>query len=344
MLTQTLHNDITLIEITNSLGARVLLSSLGAGIVSIVVPDCHGHMADVVIGYADIESYRGDGPCAGKIPGRFANRIAKGRFCLDGHEYSLAINNGPNALHGGPTGFQNRNWQTDEVTDNSVTFTYCSADGEEGYPGCLTAHARYLWTDDCRLELQMWAEVEGKPTVINLTNHSYFNLGGHEKPSVLEHLLRLNASRWLPTDDSLIPLTEAPQPVAGTPMDFTSAKPLGRDIRADFPALRYGKGYDNCWLIDRTADGLTEAAVLSDPASGRTLTVLTDQPAVQVYTGNWLDDSPAGKDGVRYRDYCAVAIECQDCPDAPNRPDFPSTRLNPGDRYRRTIEFRFSNT
>ncbi|MDE6097615.1 MAG: galactose mutarotase [Muribaculaceae bacterium] len=346
MLNQTLQGDITLVCITNSIGAKVVLSSLGAGINSIIVPDSNGSMADVVIGYANPADYLADGPCAGKIPGRYANRIARGHFSIDGHEYSLAINNGPNALHGGPTGFQNRIWQVKDVFDNSVTFHYRSADGEEGYPGTLDVFARYIWSDDCRLTLEMWASVEGRPTVINLTNHAYFNLGGHQKPSVLDHTLMLNASQWLPTDDTLIPLPSAPADVAGTPMDFTEAKSLGRDIKADFPALKYGKGYDNCWLIDRNdnnADKHTVAAVLSDPDSGRTLTVSTDQPAVQIYTGNWLEGCPTGKDGVTYHDYCAVAIECQNCPDAPNRPDFPSPLLKPGDTYRRTIEFHFGN-
>ncbi len=342
MLTQNRHGEITLLTITNTIGAKVVLSSLGAGIVSIVVPDAKGCMADVVIGYANPDDYLADGPCAGKIPGRYANRIAKGRFELDGNAYSLAINNGPNALHGGPTGFQNRIWQVEDVFDNSVTFHYTSADGEEGYPGKLNAYARYIWTDDCTLRLEMWATVEGRPTVINLTNHAYFNLGGHEKPSVLNPQLRLNASHWLPTDDTLIPLPSAPQPVAGTPMDFTVAKPIGRDIKVDFPALVYGKGYDNCWLIDGADGNMAVAAELTDPESGRSLTVSTDQPAVQVYTGNWLEGCPAGKDGVTYHDYCAVAIECQNCPDAPNRGDFSSPRLNPGETYRRTIEFRFS--
>ena len=342
MLTQNINGKITLLTITNAIGAQVVLSSLGAGIVSIVVPDAKGRMADVVIGYDNPDDYLADGPCAGKIPGRYANRIARGHFELDGNAYSLAINNGPNALHGGPTGFQNRIWQVEDVFDNSVTFHYTSDDGEEGYPGKLNAYARYIWTDDCALRLEMWATVEDRPTVINLTNHAYFNLGGHEKPSVLNHQLRLNASRWLPTDETLIPLPSAPQPVAGTPMDFTAAKPIGRDIKADFPALLYGKGYDNCWFIDGADGNMAVAAELTDPESGRRLTVSTDQPAVQVYTGNWLEGCPAGKDGVTYHDYCAVAIECQNCPDAPNRCDFPSPRLNPGETYRRTIEFKFS--
>lgn len=340
MLTQNINGKITLLTITNAIGAKVVLSSLGAGIVSIVVPDAKGRMADVVIGYDNPDDYLADGPCAGKIPGRYANRIARGHFELDGNAYSLAINNGPNALHGGPTGFQNRIWQVEDVFDNSVTFHYTSDDGEEGYPGKLNAYARYIWTDDCALRLEMWATVEDRPTVINLTNHAYFNLAGHNSGSVLSHKLRLNASRYLPTDDTLIPTGEL-APVAGTPMDFTEPKELGQDIRADFPALIYGKGYDNCWVIDEADGSLRTIAVLTEEKSGRTLTVSTTQPGVQVYTGNWLAGCPANKAGRSYDDYDGVAIECQGFPDAPNKAGFPSAVLRPGEKYEQTISFNF---
>ncbi len=284
-----------------------------------------------------------DGPCAGKVPGRYANRIARGRFAIDGHEYTLAINNGPNALHGGPTGFQNRIWTLVEADDRRAVMEYVSADGEEGYPGTLTARATYTWSDDCELRLELSATVEGKPTVVNLTNHAYFNLAGHDAGTVLDHTLRLAASRWLPTDDTLTPTGEI-APVAGTPMDFTEPKALGRDIRADFPALTYGKGYDNCYVLDPApAPGAERlAAVLADPASGRVLTVATTQPGVQVYTGNWLAGCPASKSGTEYADYDGVAIECQGFPDAPNRADFPSQVLRPGEEYRHTISFKFT--
>lgn len=331
----------TLVTLVNARGASVTLSTLGAGIVSVIVPDKKGNMADVVLGYADPADYLADGPCAGKVPGRYANRIARGHFEIDGKKYSLNINNGPNALHGGPTGFQNRLWTLVRHGAGHVVMQYVSASGEEGYPGSLTARATYTWTDDCTLRLDLEA-VTDAPTVVNLTNHAYWNLAGHNAGSVLDHTLELRASRWLPTDDTLIPLPGEPAPVAGTPMDFTAAKPLGRDIRADFPALKYGKGYDNCWVIDGYEKGtLRTAAVLTDPDSGRRLTVRTTQPGVQVYTGNWLTGSPMGKDGAVYEDYCAVAIECQHYPDAPNRPDFPTTRLDPGETLHETIEFHF---
>lgn len=213
-------------------------------------------------------------------------------------------------------------------------------DGEEDYPGTLTARIAYAWDDDCCLTVLLEAACDA-PTIVNLTNHSYWNLAGENAGSVLGHELRLHASRWLPTDETLIPTGELAG-VAGTPMDFRTSKPLGRDIRADFPALRYGKGYDNCWAVDDwRADEETTVAELYDPKSGRRLSVRSTQPGVQVYTGNWLAGSPLSKSGRPYADYDGVAIECQGFPDAPNRPDFPSAELRPGEAYRRTIRFRF---
>ncbi len=325
-------------RMTNSAGAYVELGSIGAAILSIVVPDRDGKMADVVIGYEDPLSYIGDGPCCGKTPGRFANRIAKGRFTLDGKNYSLPINNGPNHLHGGPDGFMNKVWDS-RIEGDSVEFMYFSEDGESGYPGNLKSVVRYEWGDDNALKITYTAQTDA-PTVVNLTNHAYFNLAG--KGKILDHELLLNASEYLPTDKDLIPLGES-EPVAGTPMDFTNAKPLGRDIKADFPALNYGKGYDNCFLIDGYEPGqLQTAAELHDPESGRLLEVISTQPAVQVYTGNWLDGCPKGKGGVEYHEYDAVAIECQHLPDSPNQPDYPSTELRPGETYQEAIIYSFS--
>lgn len=332
--------DATIIRLTNDHGAWVELSSLGAGITGLGVADREGNIENVALNYADDASYFEDGPCMGKIPGRYANRIAKGIFRLGDKEYQLAVNNGPNHLHGGPTGFQNRLWECRELP-NGVRFTYVSADGEEGYPGQLRVTADYIWSENDILDLYLRA-VTDKDTVVNLTNHCYWNLRGAQSGSVLDQELRLNASRWLPTDETLIPVGE-PAPVAGTPMDFTTAKPLGRDIRADFPALKYGKGYDNCFLLDGwKRNYLTEAATLHDPVSGRTLRLATTQPGVQVYTGNWLDGCPAGPDGYRYHDYDGVAIECQGFPDAPNHPGFPDQTLRPGQLYDQHIRFTFS--
>lgn len=324
--------------ITNSKGASVVLSNIGAAIVSINVPDRNGKLGDVVLGYGKAESYFGDGPCAGKCPGRFANRIAKGKFELGGKKYELPINNGPNHLHGGPDGFQNQVWDS-RKSKGGVEFIYVSKDGEAGYPGNLKVMARYDWSENNELFLTFTARTD-RETVVNLTNHAYFNLNG--KGSVLRHYLKLNASEYLPTDDSLIPLGE-PEAVAGTPMDFQNAKTLGRDIKKDFPALNYGKGYDACWCIDGYMPGqLQDAAELYSKVSGRVLKVTTTQPGIQVYTGNWLEGCPAGKRGRIYHDYDAVALECQHFPDSPNEPEYPCTVLKPGKLFKEAIIFAFS--
>lgn len=335
----TCGKEIYLYTLTNENGAYVQLSSIGAGIVSIVVPDKDGKLADVVLGYPEAASYFADGPCAGKVPGRYANRIALGKFSLDGVEYTLPVNNGPNHLHGGPDGFQNKVWESREA-DGGVEFLYYSEDGEMGYPGALKAVARYDWTDENELRLTLTAESDA-PTVVNLTNHAYFNLNGEGNGDILGHVLRLNASEYLPTSDSLIPVGES-EPVAGTPMDFVTDKVIGAEIKADFPALNYGKGYDNCWVIDGYEPGqIQEAAELYSPESGRVLSVYTTQPGVQIYTGNWLSGCPAGKDGHVYEDYTGVAIECQNFPDAPNKPDYPTAVLRPGEVYEQAIIFAF---
>ena len=326
-----------MIHLINKSGASVMLTERGAGIVSIVVPDRNGVMGDVVLGYRDEESYLADGPCAGKIPGRFANRIDGGRFTLDGKEYQLVKNNPGYQLHGGPDGFSNRLWKASRISDTEVILTLDSPDGDQGYPGNMHVEATYTWSDDNSLTLSIKATTDA-PTIINLTNHTYWNLDGEDSGSILDHVLKLNASRWLATSEALIPTGEL-APVEGTPMDFRTAKPIGRDIKADFPALKYGKGYDNCWVLDG-APGLKLAAELSSTASGRRLEIWTDQPAAQVYTGNWLDGSPLSKSGRSYRDYDGVAIECQGFPDAPNHPDFPSCVLRPGETCFRTVIFR----
>lgn len=333
--------EIDIVRITADSGAWVEFSSLGAGILGVGVPDRDGRIENVALRYADPAEYLNDGPCMGKVPGRYANRIAAGRFGIDGSEYSLAVNNGPNALHGGPTGFQNRLWRMHPLP-NGVRFTYVSGNGEECYPGTLRATAEYTWSENLVLNLYLRAETDA-PTVVNLTNHAYWNLRGATAGSALDQTLRLRASRYLPTDSTLIPTGEL-APVAGTPMDFTVAKPLGRDIRASFPPLEYGKGYDSCWALDGWREGhfIADAAVLADPVSGRVMTVGTTQPGVQVYTGNWLEGCPAGPDGHRYADYSGVAIEAQGFPDAPNRPSFPSQLLLPGGRYDQHIRFSFS--
>ncbi len=331
--------EITLFTLENENGASVTLSTLGAGIVSVVVPDADGNLADVALGYGNAADYLYDGPCMGKIPGRYANRIAAGHLEIDGVVHQLAINNGPNALHGGPEGFQNQIWEAEMDDADRVVFSLVSPDGDAHYPGEVRARVAYTWTEDNVLRIDLGA-VTDAPTVVNLTNHAYFNLAGEGSGSVLDHELQLMADHYLPTDDTLIPTGEL-APVAGTPMDFTQFKTLRRDIEADFPALHYGKGYDNCWVLNGGEQELRTAAILRHKASGRVLEVVTDQPAVQVYTGNWLDGCPTGKDGHVYHDYDGVAIECQGMPDAPNKPHFPSQLLLPESEYKKTIFFEF---
>lgn len=337
---ETRVGTITYVTLINRKGASIVLSSLGAGIVSVNVPDKTGKIGDVVIGYDDPADYMGDGPCAGKIAGRYANRIAKGRFVLDGVEYNLPINNGSNHLHGGPDGFQNKIWNVDKVTDTTVVFTLHSPDGDSGYPGNLDVKASYRWYNDNTIKLTLEAKTDA-PTVVNLTNHSYFNLSGHESSSIQLHRLKINATRYLPTDSELVPLGNL-STVVGSPMDFKTEQFIGARLTVNFDALKYGKGYDSCWAVDGYVPGkIQPVAFLSESASGRTLEISSDQPGVQVYTGNWLTGSPVGKNGVIYKDYSAVAIECQDFPDAPNNPDFPSTVLRPGEKYVRHINFHF---
>lgn len=332
--------DIKLITLVNRSGASVVLTSIGAGIVEVNVPDKTGTIGDVALGYSNPEDYIGDGPACSKIPGRYANRIAKGLFSLDGVEYTLPINVGPNCNHGGDHGFHNRNWEVKEQTDDSVVFAYLSRDGEAGFPGNLHAEAKYVWTDDNELQLTLSATTDA-PTVVNLTNHAYWNLNGHDSGSIFSQLLKLEADNYLPTDETLIPTGEI-APVEGTPMDFRSFKAIGKDIDADFPALKTGKGYDACWVVNDAEDGqLRKVATLMDETSGRILEVSSDQPGVQIYTGNWLSGCPKNKAGRGYNDYDGVAIECQGFPNSPNTPSFPTTVLRPGETYKRHINFTF---
>ena len=243
-------------------------------------------------------------------------------------------------MHGGNVGFQNKIWEC-EMQGDSVVFTLESPDGDEKYPGCLNVRVAYTWSDDNILKIELGA-VTDAPTVLNLTNHTYFNMAGEDREgTALDQVLQLNCSRYLVTDADLIPTGEMAT-VEGTPMDFTQPKVIARDIKQDFPALNYGKGYDNCWIVDGYEDGdLHLAAVLCDKQSGRMVEISTDQPAAQVYTGNWLEGCPLSKSGKQYHDYDGVAIECQGMPDAPNHDNFQSPVLRPDEEYRRTIIFDF---
>lgn len=332
--------EITVYRLENESGAWVELSTLGAGIAGVAVPDKDGKIGEVALAYTDPADYIADGPCLGKCPGRYANRIAKGHLEVDGKLYQLAINNGPNALHGGPEGFQNQIWQARELPDG-IEFSYHAKDGEENYPGNLDLTATYTWSEDNVLTLKFHATSD-RDTVINMTNHAYWNLDGADAGFVGDQEMQIKADAFLPTDDTQIPTGEF-APVDGTPMDFKAFKKIGKDLKADYEPLHIGKGYDHCWVIRDWEPGrmIEDAVVLKSEKSGRTLRVSSDQPGVQIYTGNWLAGSPRNKSGRSYEDYDGVAIEMQGFPDAPNKPHFPSQSLAPGQTYDRTILFAF---
>lgn len=331
---------IILYTMTNSTGASVGLTNYGAAIVSVIVPDKNGVLSDVALGYGKWQDYIADGPASGKSVGRYANRIARGKFTLEGKEYRLAVNNGPNHLHGGPSGFQNRVWESRVETDR-VVFSYLSVAGEEGYPGELTVEACFDWDDDCNLEITYFAKTDAT-TIVNLTNHVYFNLKGDAQGTIHDHYLQLAAEKFLPTDDTAIP-TGILESVVGTPMDFLTPHLIGERIEDNYVHLKYGKGYDHCWAVDGYAEGkLSFAGELHEPTSGRRVRVSTTQPGIQIYTGNWLSGSPLSKTGAEYVDRSGVAMECQAFPDSPNKTNFPSVVLTPEQTYQEKIVYSFS--
>jgi aldose 1-epimerase len=317
------------------------IATYGGVVVSLKVPDRAGKIADVVLGFDNLDGYVANfnGPSDaffGALIGRYANRIAHGSFTLDGQKYSLPRNNGENTLHGGPHGFNNVVWKAKPIA-NGVELTYLSKDGEEGFPGNLTAVVRYtLLKGDLRIE---YSATTDKDTVINLTNHSYFNLAG--QGTILDHQLTLHASRFTPVDAGLIPTGEL-KPVESTPFDFRQATAVGARIGADDEQLHLGHGYDHNWVLDSGGGKLAEAAEVYDPSSGRVLKVLTDQPGIQFYSGNFLDGSIKGKGGKPLEFRSALCLETQHFPDSPNHPDFPSTELKPGERYRTVTVYSFS--
>jgi len=314
--------------------------TFGGVIERVEVPDRTGQTANVVLGLDSLDGYLHRSPYFGALPGRFANRIAGGRFVLDGVEYQLICNDGPNSLHGGPNGFGKRIWTLEESSDRHVTLGLVSVDGDEGYPGTL--HVRVTYTvDGPDLRIDYRARTD-RPTVLNLTNHSYFNLTGEGSGSVLDHLLQVDADAFLPVTATSIPTGEV-RPVAGTPFDFRASTPIGSRIRqADEQILR-SLGYDHTWVLRPDPGlGLRPAARLHDPMSGRTLEVLTTQPGVQVYTANKLTGALAGPSGRSYRQGDAVCFETQHFPDSPNQPEFPSTVLRPGEEFASTTVFRFT--
>lgn len=330
-------SPIELFTLENGNGMVVRAMTLGATLTAVEVPDRAGKRENVTLYLETAEQYVQGHPCFGSVCGRYANRIAQGRFVLDGVEYRLAKNNGPNHLHGGIEGFHKRNWTAATVEGDGyvgVRFSLESPDGDEGYPGAVTASVTYRVTTDHRLEMEYEA-VTDKPTVINLTNHAYWNLAGAGNGDVLAHLLRIFADRYLPVDATLIPLGP-PASVEGTPFDFRQEKAIGKDIAGT------NGGYDHCFVLNRTQEGVLEpCAVLRDPKSGRVMEVFTTQPGVQVYTANGLNGS-LGAAGKSYPKYGAVCLETQHFPDSPNRPDYPSTVLRPGEKYHQMTVHHFS--
>ncbi len=319
----------------------VKVITYGAIVTEIHVPDAKGKTADVALGFNHLEGYLAGHPYFGAAVGRVANRVAKGKFSLDGKDYTLAVNNGPNSLHGGLKGFDKVVWKAEDVSGPSgpaVKLTYVSPDGEEGYPGKLTATITYTVTEDEALRIDYTATTD-KATPINLTNHSYFNLGGPGSGTILRHELFLTADKYTPADDTLIPTGEI-KPVQGTPFDFTSSTPIG----ARFGELKSDPiGYDLNYVLPAPAAGHEPrlAARVHDPESGRILEVLTTEPGIQFYTGNFLDGTLKGKDGVVYKKHSGFCLEAQHFPDSINQPNFPSSVLKPGETYKQTTIYRF---
>jgi aldose 1-epimerase len=320
--------------LTNGRGVEVRAISYGAIITSVRVPDRDGQRADVVLGFDTIDGYLGTHPYFGAVVGRYGNRIAKGRFTLDGKTYQLATNNGPNHLHGGVRGFDKAVWRGEPVDRSdgsaSVAFTHTSPDGDEGYPGTLNVRVTYTLTAANEIVIEYEATAD-KPTPVNLTQHSYFNLAGAGTGDILQHRLTIDADRFTPVDATLIPTGELAT-VAGTPFDFRQPTTIGARIDADDQQIKNGNGYDHNFVLNRTG-GLAHAARLEDPSSGRTLDVSTTEPGVQFYAGNFLDGTITGKGGRVYKRRFGVCLETQHFPDSPNHPDFPSTILRPGERF-----------
>jgi aldose 1-epimerase len=350
--------EINQYTLSNSHGMKVKLINYGAIITAVDVPDRDGKVENVTLyrdnlaDYMEVKNGKATTPYFGATIGRYGNRIAKGRFTLDGKEYKLAVNNGPNALHGGLKGFDKVVWKAEEVRETHVVttspptlvdvagiaFSYTSHDGEEGYPGTLKVKVTYSLSDDNELRMDYEATTD-KDTVLNLTNHTYWNLSGAGNGDILKEVMMINADRMLPVDNTLIP-TGKLEPVKGTPYDFTKPKPIGKDM-PPFVLEKNEGGYDHCYILNRKDNGLDLAAEAYDPASGRVMVVTTTQPAVQFYVGNYLDGSVSGG-GKPYKKHYAFCLETQHYPDSPNHPDFPTTELKPGETYKQTTVYKFS--
>ncbi|MGW0191308.1 aldose epimerase family protein [Streptomyces sp. NPDC003362] len=325
-------------------GTRLKVLSYGGIVQSLELPDRRGRYANVSLGFDDIEDYVASSPYFGALIGRYGNRIAKGRFTLDGKAYQLSVNDGENSLHGGAQGFDKRVWDVEPFTrgsDVGLHLYYTSVDGEMGYPGTLKSKVTYTLTrtGDWRIDYEATTD---RPTVCNLTSHVYFNLAGEGSGSVYDHELKIAASRYTPVDAGLIPTGEL-APVAGTPFDFRRTKTIGEDIRVAHQQLLYGQGIDHNWVLDKGITARPEhIATLRDPASGRTMRIATTEPGLQFYSGNFLDGTLVGSGGAIYRQGDALCLETQHFPDSPNQPSFPSTTLRPGQTYRSTTVHSFS--
>jgi aldose 1-epimerase len=331
---------VELYTLKNSKGLTAKVSTYGGILTELQVPDHDGRTADVVLGFDTLEGYLAGHPFFGATVGRYANRIAKGKFTLDGQEYQLAVNGGPNHIHGGVKGFDKRVWTASPQPSpqgTALKLTYRSADGEENYPGNLDVTVLYTLTDNNELRLDYLAKTD-KPTIVNLTNHSYFNLGGHNSGEVLGTELEVAADRYTPVDRTLIPTGEL-APVQGTPLDFRQPHRIGERIQelSEFPG-----GYDHNFVLNDGGKSLAFAVRAHEPKSGRVMEMWTTEPGVQLYTGNFLDGKQKGKGGAAYGKYHAFCLEAQHFPDSPNKPNFPSVVLRPGETYRQTTFYRFS--
>ena len=334
---------VELYTLTNAHGIEAQVTNYGGIITVLRTPDRAGHVDDIVLGFDSLPGYIKDSPYFGAVVGRYANRIAKGQFTLDGKTYHLAKNNGPNSLHGGTRGFDKEVWTAEPFQSDSgvgVRLHYTSPDGEEGYPGTLQVGVTYTLTPRDELVVDYEATTD-KATPLNLSQHTYWNLHGGGQGDILDHVLQLDASNFTPVDSTLIPTGQI-KPVAGTPFDFRTPTAIGARIDQKNQQLEYGKGYDHNWVLDRNGKtGLVPAARVVDPKSGRTLDVSTTEPGIQFYSGNFLDGTIHGKGGQVYGHRGALALETQHFPDSPNHPTFPSTILQPGQTYRSRTVFRF---
>ena len=335
--------EISLYTLVNDTGMRTTITNYGGIVVSLTAPDRDGNFADVVLGFDTLQEYVEHSPFFGAIVGRYGNRIANGKFVLNGVEVVLAQNDGQNHLHGGLRGFDKRVWDSRAVETAegpALELTYTSPDGEEGYPGTLSVKVVYTLTNDNALKIGYTATTD-KPTVVNLTNHSYFNLSAGAADTILEHEMTINVDTFTPVDGTLIP-TGKIRAVDGSPLDFRTAMPIGARINADDAQLRFGGGYDHNWIVNGEPGALRLAARVYEPASGRVMTVTTTEPAVQFYAGNMMPPSLRGKGGREYGRRGGLCLETQHYPDSPNKPEFPSTVLEPGQTYQSMTVYTFS--